>query len=64
LEAGGKTGREEYTTVRKSNRREGKKSRMSYENLEEWAREKVREFLQCVLGERYPGALRKHGAAI
>ena len=46
-----KTGREEYTTVRKSNRSEGKKSRVSYESLEEWAREKVREFLQCVLEE-------------
>lgn len=45
------SGREEYTTVGKSNRSEGKKSRVSYESLEEWAREKVREFLQGLLEE-------------
>jgi transposase-like protein len=44
-------GREEYTTVKESNRSEGEKSRVSYESLEEWAREKVREFLQRVLEE-------------
>jgi transposase-like protein len=50
LKAGG-SGREEYTTMSKSNKCKGEKSRVLYESLEEWARGKIQEFLQELLEE-------------
>ena len=47
----GEAGRKEYTTMGESNQGAGGKSRVMYETLEGWAREKVREFLQAVLEE-------------
>lgn len=46
-----RSGRKEYTTVGNGSRKLESESRVSYENLEGWVRDKVRGFIQDVLEE-------------